>query len=69
MVEEGDLPVRAARRQLLFQPVGLRLVHVVAVEREETDARLRPERVEALAVHVERLVDFSFVLSWLPSVA
>ncbi len=58
MVEEADLPVRVAGGQLLLQPRDLRLVHVVAVEREETDAPLgRLERVVPLAVHVERLVE------------
>src|SRR5688572_22231145 len=55
-MEEHDLPSRAARRQLLVEPVELCLVDVVAVEREETDAILRLETIEALAVHVERLV-------------
>ena len=38
VMEERDLPVGAARRQLLLQPGELGLVHVVAVEREERAA-------------------------------
>ena len=65
MMEEGDLPVRARRAQLLVQPVELLLAQVVAVEGEEAHAargqlrepaRGRAERVEPLAVHVEELV-------------
>ena len=54
VVEEADLPVRARRPELLLQPRELRLVHVVAVQREEARAALgRLERVVALAAHVE----------------
>src|SRR5688572_22726861 len=56
MMEEHDLPLRAARREFLVQPFQLLLVDVVAVEGEETDAVLWLEAVEPLAVHVERLV-------------
>ena len=41
--------------QLVFEPLELRLIHVVAVEHEEPRAPLR-ECVVALAVHVEWLV-------------
>ena len=39
MMEEADLPVGTARRQLLVEPVQLFVVDVVAVEREEPHAR------------------------------
>src|SRR5678815_1452690 len=55
-MKEHDLPSRAARRQLLVEPVELCLVDVIAVECEEPNPILRLETVEALAVHVERLV-------------
>jgi hypothetical protein len=55
-MKEHDLPSRAARCQLLVEPVELCLVDVVAVEREEPDAIPRSETIEALAVHIERLV-------------
>src|SRR5262245_42504308 len=57
VMEEADLPVGSAGRQLLLEPVQLGLVHVVAIEGEEPDAKLWPERVEPLAVHVEALVE------------
>ena len=66
VVEEGDLPVGARGRELLRQPVELRLVQVAGVEREEAHAPLGHvrgsapgllERVVALASHVEGLVE------------
>ena len=56
MMEEGNLPLRVRLRQLLLEPALLVLVHVVAVEREEADVLLLIG-VEALAVHVEGLVE------------
>src|SRR6187200_2763654 len=55
-MKEHDLPARAARGQLLVEPVELCLVDVVTVQREEPDVILRLETIEALSVHVERLV-------------
>jgi hypothetical protein len=53
---ERDLPLRVRVRQLALEPRLLVLVHVVAVEGEEARITL-PERVEALPVHVEGLVE------------
>jgi len=55
MMEVHDLPVRAARRQLLFDPLQLGAIHVIAVERKEPYAGPGPEGVVPLAVHVEQL--------------
>src|SRR5687768_2027413 len=56
MVEEDDLPVGSACRQLLVEPFELLAVHIIAVDREEPHAVLWLEAVVLLAAHVERLV-------------
>ena len=66
MMEERDLPVGARGRKRRLQPVELRLVQVIGVEREEAHAPLGqlrqpalgpPEGVVALTSHVEGLVE------------
>ena len=66
VMEERDLPVGARGRELLLQPVELRLVQVAGVEGEEAHAAFgqlrdpalgRPEGVVALATHVEERVE------------
>jgi hypothetical protein len=52
----SDPPPVVGARELFFDPLQLRLVHVVAVQREEACVALL-ERVEAFAIHVERLVE------------
>src|SRR5687767_7532260 len=56
VMKEAYLPVAARARELLLEPLELRFVHVVAIQREEANSVLWFEGVESLAAHIEEFV-------------
>jgi hypothetical protein len=56
MMEETDLPFLPGIAQLLFQPLELRLIHVVAVEGKKPYSVFGLEVIVTLPIHVEQLI-------------